>query len=133
MALELKNRNTITNKFKMYIRYKDDIMCIPYNHYDNNNQFENEMKSNIYPSFDFETENNKHSNAHMCDIELCIKNGIIETSAYSDPAKFIKYQHKTSNIKQDINGILKTLRLRYIVICSNELIISQRKNKYVVH
>ena len=114
---EIKNNFWFNKLTKFIVRYKDDILFIPKIKVKNQNQCKNQIIDKLYPGFEFEYELNGKI-ANICDITVEIKNNILSTTTIKTD-KVISYINKSSNIKQNLNGIFKTLQQRYIIIEDN--------------
>ena len=114
---EIKNENLIQQLTLFHIRYKDDLIIIPKNKI-NVNEVESKILSKLYSKYEFEYDINVNK-AEICDIEIYTNDQkTLETRTLEDK-KIRSFINKSSNVKQCINGVLKTLQERYIVINSN--------------
>eukprot|EP01083_Nonionella_stella_P234136 824366_1 len=112
---EIQQWNTIEETFALYCRYKDDILAIP--HKTHTKDEVNMVLQSIYFKYNFEFDIEIESgSAIICDIQIYIDNDGNLRTRYGDTGKIRRYILKSSDIKQCINGIFKTLCGRYIVI-----------------
>ena len=114
---EIRNINKIKTYTKIMLRYKDDIFGISRINIMNKNECKNKIINKIYPQFDFEYDINNE--VEICDIKVHIdyNNFKLSTTTLNNVNKITSFVNKSSNINQSsINGIFKTLQMRYIII-----------------
>ena len=117
---EIRNMNKIKNLTKIMLRYKDDIFGISKDKINNNDQCKNKIINKIYPQFEFEY--NVNNKVEICDIMINIdyEKLKLSTTTLDNDNKITSFINKSSNINQSsINGIFKTLQMRYIIIDDN--------------
>ena len=114
---EIINTYQIYKYTKFIIRYKDDIFFIPKIKIQNKNECNNKIIQNIYKGFKFDVELSKNK-AEICDVIINIDQNThkLRTTTLNNKNKITSYINKSSNVKQSINGIFKTLQQRYIII-----------------
>ena len=112
-VLEIQNQTIIQTQFKLYIRYKDDILAV--SNHRTAASFERVVRC-IYDGMEFETED-PSTNATICDIDVEIdSNGKLRTCLQRESGKVRSYVLKSSNVRQSCSSILGTLCRRYICI-----------------
>ena len=127
---EIRKRALFNKLLLFIIRYKDDIALIPRIPINNVQELNTKILSVLYPDFEFESEINRNS-CEICDVEIYTQNNhFLQTRSIKDK-KIRSYINKSSNVKQQINGITKTLQERYIIINSKkEDYIKQKQSLY---
>ncbi len=121
MVDEINKYHIITKYFKLFIRYKDDKIFILNDRYIYNENNISNLLSTIYSNEDLKWDidlNYITKSATCCDITLEIDYTNNKINYFSTNDKIRSYICKSSNVKQSINGITKTLQERYI-ICNN--------------
>ena len=127
---EIRNMNKINGLTKIMLRYKDDIFGISKLQINDNIDLKNKIINNIYPQFEFEY--NIKDKVEICDIEINInyQNLKLSTTTLNKKDKITSYINKSSNINQSsINGIFKTLQMRYIIIDDNKIKYNKTKQR----
>ena len=104
---EIKNDYWFNKLVKFIIRCKDDILFIPKIKVGNENECNDNIINKLYSGFEFEYEMSKES-VDVGDITMKIENGKISTTTLNNKDKIVSYIKKSSNVKQNLNGIFKT-------------------------
>ena len=127
---EIKNMNKIHGLTKVMLRYKDDIFGISKICINNKSELNDKIINKIYPQFEFEYDIKEK--VEICDIEININYETLKlsTTTLNDKNKLTSFINKSSNVNQSsINGIFKTLQMRYIIIDDNIYKYKQTKKK----
>ena len=111
-VLEIKAQTIIQTQFKLYIRYKDDILAV--SSHRTAASFERVVRC-IYDEMEFETDE-PDMTATICDIDVTIEDGKLRTCLQRESGKVRSYVLKSSNVRQSCSSILGTLLRRYICI-----------------
>ncbi len=122
-VFEILHYTDIKRFFKYFIRYKDDKIAILNDGYKYTNQNVSNILSTIYKDknikwdIEFDTIN---KTADCCDLTIGIDHINNKITYKATNQKVKSYICKSSNVKQSINGICKTLQERYIIINDNK-------------